>query len=1107
VIQFLTPTISWAGIILFFSVAIVSSTINFFSTLRITLKSSKFLTLILIYLHAFFGGFFYQVFLLYTGSVKIPVSLIPIFSLSTWIFSIINLSMLFLLLVNIFTSTFSTSSSIHLEQSIESITFNGPFDSGGNDTSALRKSLLFNFKKQPTNSSTKGSDTLFYLKNEKRCTFIVELKNFDYKNRTTSQLNSIQNALADGIKLLDPTDTNTTLDFFKISHIDIDEFDKAHLDGTEKKEPHSGAKIDRIFLQYSFVFNSKNKEDKEIETKQNAIKFLNYLDYLLKQNVKMFPILPGRLVVSQWFKYFEHTSASKNQNKILSRLKVLDHYLNVLKFGENHAHYESLNIKIKKLLPDLSTFIESLQNKIQNNQFLLPPSIFSFLNVLISYSFSNLNSESSIMVNFYKPKTKTKNLVSPESFESSFIPKDIGTTKQYLSVYNAVDFEKFDLEGNEFTSIFKNSGHDSVTVSMSLEGYNKTEIERELKFNSLLRYKQVHGRFRKEIISADDYHRDFVKKLIVLIRDNNNNNVVKSFVFKKTTLQNPVFISTIDLFTAPQKLDYVFDDNPGFTFRLLYGQNKEFFNFYLNNSYKNSSFLGSEGFMATSDVLGYIGPFTQDTSIDRASSTRIVIGKNIQSNLEVSVDMSEYRNSDESVGTSNGHIVVIGKSGSGKTYLTESLLFQKGLTKNLYIFDIENEYNDFDKDKSVIETLLRSKDEARKLLKKEALKRDYLDEYNLMSEDRVINMFDLNCTDDQLKQMLKGDFKEQPLTYQKHRDFLITFIKELVNIHTNNFDVEIGYCIDQTYTTHYSKYFKNQKSYDPNIFNSIQYYIESENLLGKTLNDLLKALFNNNLKLNSQKSPKEGYILYPRVEDFKNAVSTRIKEIEKFTLNTDSQVNHFEYLYEIEKKLALLLVDDYWNKKFNMYSNVSLNKEVIIFNLKSLLNISGVVQFSKWSLMLLLNFLFVTTFDKELDSKDKDSKGIFLVIDEAHRYLRPELMQMVDFMADVSKRGRKRYVEMCIVSQNISDFYRESDSKDLMQKARDVVRNSAYKFIFQIGSEFKDALQFVEAGFQITEADQNYIKQLYRGQCYFVQGPLDLTKVFVIQDPRMPKKN
>jgi hypothetical protein len=92
------------------------------------------------------------------------------------------------------------------------------------------------------------------------------------------------------------------------------------------------------------------------------------------------------------------------------------------------------------------------------------------------------------------------------------------------------------------------------------------------------------------------------------------------------------------------------------------------------------------------------------------------------------------------------------------------------------------------------------------------------------------------------------------------------------------------------------------------------------------------------------------------------------------------------------------------------------------------------------------------------------------------------------------------------VSQNISDFYRDSDSKDLMQKARDVVKNAAYKFIFQVGSEFNDALKFIEAGFQITETDQTFIRQLYRGQCYFVQGPLELTRVFVNKDPRMLQK-
>jgi hypothetical protein len=1079
--SFLGPTYFSIFLVLFFSFAAILITSNFLNTFKLSLRNKYFNLFIYFYNHFLLSGFYIQIITL----ANVTVSLYTALTIISIGYIVIDFGMLIWLWFynpkNAKTSTLTIKYNFKI--------FNiGQFIS--KDSQFMAKSIF------PHNE-------IFYLQYDNQYSFRFELKNFDYGNRTSSQLEAIKRTLSDLKNSLKPQYDSMAFRLFKISHFDINEFDLSLYKYEEFSKHSAKGKIDRVFLELTFDFDSN------ISSLEEIIKMFVYLvNDIYMQNIKIHPITPGRLAISEWLKYFSHRIDSIEQHQTIAILKLIDEYIFLSSLDKDdkdhieHPNFTYFKKRIESFIPGGLSEFESFFVSGKTSEHLM-----KLIEGLISLEFTD----------FYLDKAMNVKLsgidfrFSTDSELSKFLIslfKKITSMNQYLSIYNGVDCSSFELQGHEFNTLVNNSNFDTVGFEMSLQIMNRTSDERELKFNVLNRYRQIHGKFVKEIVSATDYEKQYVEKLVPLLQSNSFKTIFKTFIFKKITDINNLIIKQTDLFFFPQKLDYAFNDNPGFTFRLVFGQHRDFIQSSLLNDFK-ASYLGKEGFLTSPNIFGYIGPFTQDINLDRSSSTSIFIGrnigKNLQSELDVSVDMSQYRLSNESVGNSNGHIVVIGKSGSGKTFLTSSLLFQKALNMKVFIFDIEGEYNDFHKNKSVIENLLRVKD-GNSSLDKQSLGKKYLDSFDLMSTERVINMFDIHYTDDQLKLLLTKQFHEQPLVYQKHRDFLIGFIKDIVNIASSEFDVEIGYCIDQTYHRHYEKKFPSFANSDPNHFTPLISIIDKLPTNDLKLEKLKNSLNQSNALLESFSKTKDNSVqLFPVIEDFLSEVANRIKEIETFKQNVASQVNHLSYLYEIEEKLSLLLKDAYWKKKFNQPSNVTLNKDIIIFNLKSLLNISGVVQFAKWSLMLLLNFLFVTTFDKELDEKDKFNDGIFLVIDEAHRYLRPELIKMVDFMADVSKRGRKRYVEMCIVSQNISDFYRDSDSRDLMQKARDVVRNAAYKFIFQIGSEFNDAMTFIESGFQITERDQDYIKRLSRGQCYFVQGPLELSKVYVFKDPRMDK--
>jgi len=898
--------------------------------------------------------------------------------------------------------------------------------------------------------------------------FVAEFKNFDYNNRTNSQLLSIQQVLSQ-VKDYFGYDVKQNIFkeviFRKVNHIDVHE---NNIDGQDdhSKNKKGFASRDRIFLEFSTHLLEVTTDQKDLE--KAAIKFLEFFDMLLKQSVKLLPVLPGYVVLSQWLQYFDHSPTNSSQNEVILVLTLLDTYLNFSKNKDSSSKDDPNLVAFKQRLTNFSKddlikifdayYMQEKGSKIEN-----------WFNQLLHFSFTEI-SPLQVMV---KQSFSSLGVIPFKSVVSLVF-------EQKIAIYVLVDYENFELNDQGFNGLFNHSNQDSVAISIEKEPYDRSALNEFKLFRSraLDRYRSVHGPFSRDGMKASDYFSQFIETVKPLLYGNIQKTIVRSHIIKKIKSNENMYINFVDLFFNPQKLDYYYNGNDGFTYRLLYGEITSYLDVHLYLNY-GSSYLGFAGFITSPEIIGYLGTFTQDSSLNRYSLTSVYVGQDIQSELPVMVDMSEYRLSNEAVGNSNGHIVVIGKSGSGKTFLTKSLMFQKALEKTLYVFDIENEYNDFSNEKSELYPLLLEKDKKvnRKTKTKTELINQYVDHFDLISTSRVINMFEIHYTDDQ-KQRIKDNpqnFHEQSQVYQKQRSFLIDFIKDLLNITNNTFDAEIGKCIDETYKNHYKKQHPGspeKTDFNPNVYVPI-------------------------IQNASQ---------FPLFSTFKKVVETRLSDIEPFQRSTPAQTRHYEFLYEMNLKASLLLADQYWKDKFNQPSNVKLEKEIIIFNLKSLLNIAGVIPFSKWSLNLLLNFLFVTTFDKELDKKDQNSKGIFMVIDEAHRYLRPELIQMIDFMADISKRGRKRYVEMCLVSQNISDFYRDSDSKDLMQKARDVVKNAAYKFIFQVGSEFNDALKFIEAGFQITETDQTFIRQLYRGQCYFVQGPLELTRVFVNKDPRMLQK-
>jgi hypothetical protein len=112
---------------------------------------------------------------------------------------------------------------------------------------------------------------------------------------------------------------------------------------------------------------------------------------------------------------------------------------------------------------------------------------------------------------------------------------------------------------------------------------------------------------------------------------------------------------------------------------------------------------------------------------------------------------------------------------------------------------------------------------------------------------------------------------------------------------------------------------------------------------------------------------------------------------------------------------------------------------------------------------------------------------------------------MVELMVALSKQGRKRSAELCVASQNLSDFYRKSESREIEQKSQDVIKNTGYKFIMKSAQELETVYQFIESSFPITDKEKDIIKRLTRGQGLFINSGSDKIPIFVVKHHNLTK--
>ncbi len=387
----------------------------------------------------------------------------------------------------------------------------------------------------------------------------------------------------------------------------------------------------------------------------------------------------------------------------------------------------------------------------------------------------------------------------------------------------------------------------------------------------------------------------------------------------------------------------------------------------------------------------------------------------------------------------NSNMMVIGKSGSGKSYATKTLLTNLAADNcKIFILDPENEYKD----------LVNS------------LGGKFIDVgssvYGIINPFHVISS--LEASEDE-----GGDEEEQEFD-----DFGRPVEKKKIKIEKH----------DDSFSQHLQ--FLEQ------FFRVILEGINSDafEVLNSLLTDVYKEKgidYRTNL---ARLKPQD----YPIFDDLYALILRRIKEAkDEFSLRNLMTVETYIKKFAAGGRNSAL-----WNGP----TSIETNENFVTFNFQSLVAGNN-AQLTNAQMLLVFRYLNNEIINnKDFNKKYHKNRKIIVAVDEAHIFINPKYPIALDFMAQMAKRIRKYGGMQIVITQNISDFI---GSEEIRRQSTAIINACQYSLIFSLSpSDLNDLVQLYEKSGGINEEEQNSIVTAGRGQAFLITSPTARTTVQII---------
>ncbi|WP_129725144.1 Mbov_0397 family ICE element conjugal transfer ATPase [Mycoplasmopsis citelli] len=273
---------------------------------------------------------------------------------------------------------------------------------------------------------------------------------------------------------------------------------------------------------------------------------------------------------------------------------------------------------------------------------------------------------------------------------------------------------------------------------------------------------------------------------------------------------------------------------------------------------------------------------------------------------------------------------------------------------------------------------------------------------------------------------------------------------------------------------------------DPSYYTNVDIQLQNEEVL--TLNeDFIREWFS---------------LLYPHFEalDIQIIVSSLKKVWEKFgffnsqsditkwdnnqyplmsdLINELKKVNKNDLFFQNTIRILKTLELDFqangrFNKLYNQYTNIDLNDNLIVFDTSALMNQKIEVKNS--------SFYLIISFIKGLISETyKKDYRIWLLIDEAHKFIDENSISTLDFIYQVVKEGRKYNCGTIITTQNPQDF---TKTEAIKAKGQAILENCQYSVFLKLTPTSVESVNdLFEASGGLSETEKSFLVHASVGQ-------------------------
>ena len=403
---------------------------------------------------------------------------------------------------------------------------------------------------------------------------------------------------------------------------------------------------------------------------------------------------------------------------------------------------------------------------------------------------------------------------------------------------------------------------------------------------------------------------------------------------------------------------------------------------------------------------------------------------------------ADFFTRDSRAGRINSNMMVIGKSGSGKSYATKMILTNLAADRTkMFILDPEQEY-----DKMTLNL-------GGKVIDVGTNKSGILNPFHVMAsledlDDAAADME--NIEDEDFDELLnKGTNK----TFFTHLQFLEQFFRAILEgISSDAFEM-LNTIIVELYNKKGINQFTNigaLKAEDYPIFDDL-FALIKEKL--KTETD---AFYRNNLLILETYIQK--FATGGRNSDLWNGPTSILTDENLITFN-------FQTLFASKNnKLAnaqMLLVFKY------------LNNEIIN------------------------NKKFNDDYYQKTGNDIK--RQIVVAVDEAHMFIDPDSPVALNFMAEMAKRIRKYQGMEIVITQNIKDFL---GTPEIQRRSAAIINACQYSMILQLApNDMADLLQLYKAAGGINETEQEGIVTAPRGRAFFITSPMSRSFIDIFALP------